>query len=73
MAGDFTDVSHLGNVYELVDKTLTVHLGQDAALVVVPATPHVSHKRYAAFTGSGRVDSFLKDRKKAVCLDFIVD
>jgi len=39
MAGDFIDVSHLGNVYELVDKTLTVHLGQDAALVVVPATP----------------------------------
>jgi hypothetical protein len=38
MAGDFVDVSNLGNVDKLIDESLTVHLGQYSALVVVPAT-----------------------------------
>ena len=31
------DVAPLGHVHELVDEALAVHLGQDPALVVVPA------------------------------------
>ena len=49
MAGDFVDVSNLGNVDKLIDQALTVHLGQDPALVVVPATDIRSGKSYAAF------------------------
>jgi len=56
MAGDFVDVSNLGNVDKLIDQALTVHLGQDTALVVVPATEVSSGKSYAAFTGSMHMD-----------------
>ncbi len=36
VAVDLDDVADLGNVDKLVDEALTVHLGQDASLVVVP-------------------------------------
>ncbi len=42
MAGDFVDVSNLGNVDKLIDESLTVHLGQNPALVVVPATNRIT-------------------------------
>jgi hypothetical protein len=48
MAGDFVDVSNLGNVDKLIDESLTVHFGQNPALVVVPATDIRSVKSYAA-------------------------
>jgi hypothetical protein len=60
MAGDFVDVSNLGNVDKLIDQALTVHLGQDTALVVVPATEVSSGKSYAALIGSMRMDFFKK-------------
>ncbi len=46
------DLSHLGNVDKLIDESLTVHLGQNTALVVVPAqqTP-AQAKSFAAFIG----------------------
>jgi hypothetical protein len=51
MAGDFVDVSNLGNVDKLIDESLTVHLGQYSALVVVPAknriTAHANVTRHA--------------------------
>jgi hypothetical protein len=31
------NVAHLGHVHELVDEALAVHLGQNTALVVIPA------------------------------------
>ncbi len=37
VAVDLNYVANLGNVDKLVDEALTVHLGQDASLVVVPA------------------------------------
>jgi hypothetical protein len=33
---DLDDLANLGNVDKLVDQTLSVDLGQDASLVVVP-------------------------------------
>jgi hypothetical protein len=36
VAVDLDDVADLGHVDKLVDEALTVHLGQDASLVVVP-------------------------------------
>jgi hypothetical protein len=56
MAGYFVDVSNLGNVDKLIDKALTVHLGQDPALVVVPTTKVRSGESYAALTRSMRMD-----------------
>ncbi len=56
MAGDFVDVSNLGNVDKLIDESLTVHLGQDTALVVVPATDLRSGESNAAFIGSMRMN-----------------
>ena len=38
------DLANLGYIDKLVDKTLTVNLGQDSALVVVPGKKFV-HKR----------------------------
>ncbi len=37
VAVDLNDVADLGHVDKLVDQALTVHLGKDASLVVVPA------------------------------------
>ncbi len=37
VAVDLNDIADLGNVDKLVDEALTVHLGQNASLVVVPA------------------------------------
>ena len=37
VAIDLNNVPDLGNVDKLVDQALTIHLGEDASLVVVPA------------------------------------
>ena len=36
-AVDLHNLAHLGHVHKLIDKSLTVNLGEDTALVVVPA------------------------------------
>jgi hypothetical protein len=69
MAGDFVDVSNLGNVDKLIDESLTVHLGQDPALVVVPATEVSSGKSYAVFICSMRMD---KKLLKTMCTIIII-
>ncbi len=47
-AVDLNDVADLGYVHKLIDEPLTVHLGEDAALIVVPATENQSINENAA-------------------------
>ena len=48
----FNDLAHLGHIHELVDQTLTVNLGQNAALIIIPVKSFILEfniqKRYQA-------------------------
>jgi hypothetical protein len=60
MAGDFVDVSNLGNVDKLIDQALTVHLGQYPALVVVPATYRQKLRGTHRLNAHGRLKKLIK-------------